>query len=64
MLFYYEVTTDSPYPTTSNGHLEANQFHIAAKMAVQKHRDFLREKGKLRKQGKSITIKIERVKET
>ena len=63
MTFYYEITTDSPYPVTSNGHVEGTQFHIAARKAVQKHRDYLRSKNKLRKQGDSYTIKLRKVNE-
>ena len=63
MKFYYEVCGGSHYPITTKGYVEANQFHIAARKAVQNHRKDLRDQGKLRKQGDSLTIKIGRIKE-
>jgi hypothetical protein len=61
MRFEFECSSDSPYPVKTEGSIEANQWHIAARIAVQRHRDDLRQRGKLRRMGPQIRLRVWKV---
>ena len=56
--FLFQVMTDSPYPVTTNGGAEATTWESATRLAVKKHREELKKQGRLRKFGKSVTVKV------
>jgi hypothetical protein len=58
MRIYFKITTDSPFPIATEGHVECSGWQIAARQAVNSHKNTLREKGKLRKWGETTIIKM------
>lgn len=58
MKIHYTITTDSPYPISSEGIVECNGLQIAARKAVMAHKQTLREKNKLRRWGENTIIKM------
>ena len=61
MKFYAEIISGAKYPITSKVHFDAPNWPAAARAAMTRHRDNLREAKKLRQQGDDIRIKLIRM---
>jgi hypothetical protein len=60
--FSFRVSSDSPYPIVTEGIIETGGWQTAARIAVIKHREDLREKKKLRRQGDTVKISLTKLK--
>jgi len=60
--YSFDVTSGSHYPITTRGTTHKSSWEAAARDAMMKHRDNLRDKKKLRKHGEEVKILLRKVK--